>query len=261
MGIGFANGVTYRYPVPGVSAAARSIAGVLVGFALAAGCRQLNASHCGNQDGNATCAQRNAMAPYCDRCEPANDGCVVGPVIEPGCGEAETSSNPETTTVETAGSTEASSSDGTIDTADGSSSGEPSLCGNGVIDGEEGCDGEVPPGIDCTSEGFGEGVPVCRDDCTLDFTDCEQYMLCGNGEVGFGEDCDGANLGGQTCDDFPNLTGAGLACDTDCTFDMGACLACRENEQSCDPGEVCCDPKSSCVGLTTKRCCLNGLCL
>lgn len=231
--------------------------GVLLGFGLATGCRQLNASHCGNQAGNATCEQRDASAPYCDRCEAANDGCVATRVIEPGCGEAEVSSGPTTAISSSDGASEATSTSST-DPADSSSSGEPILCGNGMLDAEEACDGELPPGIDCTTEGFGEGVPVCRDDCTIDYTDCPEYMLCGNGEVGFGEDCDGSNLNGRSCADFPNLTGGGLACTARCTFDTVACLPCAENGEACTSGQtVCCDAEDTCGGLPTQ--CCSGL--
>lgn len=234
--------------------------GVLVGLGLAAGCRQLNASHCGNQDGNATCAQRNAMAPYCDRCEPTNDGCVVDPVLEPGCGEGETTSNPETTVSATTGSTAAESSD----TADGSSTGEPNLCGNGTIDEDEACDGEAfPAGTpSCTEEGFGKGTPACLEDCTqVDYTECPLYMLCGNDEVGFGEQCDGAVFGNgvSSCDDLPHFSGPGLTCTVDCTLDTSACAICREHGESCDDGDECCEEGEECAGLDQRCCVANAL--
>jgi hypothetical protein len=267
LGIGFEGKLTYRYPVPEGSKA-RLIVGVLVGLGLAAGCRQLNASHCGNQDGDATCLQRNEMAPYCDRCSAVDDGCVATPVREAGCGEAETSSNPATTTSATIGSSDAASSDAAstaaTEAADGSSTGEPSLCGNGMLDADEPCDGEMlPDGTpDCMAEGFGAGEPVCLDDCTLDYTDCPEYMLCGNGEVGFGEQCDGRNLGGRDCTNIPNtpnLTNGALACNADCTFDTSGCLACAENNEPCTSGQtLCCDaPTDTCGGLPAQ--CCHGL--
>lgn len=233
-----------------------------MGLGLAAGCRQLNASHCGNQAGDATCMERNAAAPYCNRCEPTNDGCVADPVSEPGCGQAEVSSGLEATASATAATdaaaTDATATDAASTAADASSTTEPDLCGNGVIDGDEACDGEVPPGLDCATEGFGEGTPVCLDDCTLDYTECSQYMLCGNGEVGFGEDCDGTNLGGRDCASFTNLANGTLACTAECTFDTSGCLPCAENGEMCVSGQtVCCDAEDMCGGLPTQ--CCNGL--
>ena len=40
--------------------ATRTIVAALAGLWLASACRQLNESHCGNQDGSATCMQRDA---------------------------------------------------------------------------------------------------------------------------------------------------------------------------------------------------------
>lgn len=231
---------------------------------MAGGCRQLNASHCGNQDGNATCEQRNPQVPFCDRCEAANDGCVVS--LE----QIALSCLSETTTgvmsSEESSSTAApseSSTGATTEVADSSSSGGPNLCGNGLIDDGEACDGElVPAEADCMTEEFGKGIPTCTDDCTmLDYTDCPAYMLCGNGEVGFGEDCDGMNLNGDSCEDFANLTGAGLACDERCMFDLAACLPCVESGEECSPGQsVCCEATDTCGGLLNKECCVGASC-
>lgn len=232
---------------------------VLASLVLAGGaCRQLNASHCGNQEGDLTCEQRDASARYCDRCVAVNDGCVASPPSEPGCGfGGEASTGPVTASE---GSTAATVAEST-DAVDSSSTGEPSLCGNGAIDEGEACDGELRPAEtpDCAAMRFGEGVPGCSDDCTmLDYTVCPGYGLCGNGEVGFGEQCDGANLNGQLCDDFPNLTGDGLVCTDRCAYDTSACMMCREHDQACDPRtDVCCDEGDICGGLDP-HCCAEG---
>lgn len=244
--------------------------GVLVGLGLAAGCRQLNASHCGNQAGDATCMQRNAMVPYCDRCSAVDDGCVAEPVSEAGCGETEASSGPPTTAVATIAPTDAGSADaasatiGSTDAAD-SSTGEPNLCGNGVIDGEEACDGELPEGTpDCAAMDYGAGTPTCADDCTISYMMCPTYEEeCGNGEVGEAEECDGTNLANQTCDDFQGMTGDGLVCTEACLFNTTDCMSCVESDDPCEPtGEPCCNaPAEACIGLLgNKRCCVgNGL--
>jgi hypothetical protein len=242
-----------------------------VGLGLAAGCRQLNESHCGNQDGDATCLQLNPMAPYCDRCSAINDGCVVDRVLEPGCAD-ETSSGPATTAVATIGSTDAAStnaasSDSSADAADSSTGEPPNLCDNGILDEGEECDGEpLPDGTpDCFAMEYGKGMPTCADDCTISYMTCPAYMEeCGNGEVGEAEECDGTNLANQTCDDFPNQTGDELLmCTGDCLFNTTNCLACVESDDACDPmGQPCCNaPDEACLGLLgNKRCCVgNGL--
>ena len=243
---------------------ARTIGALLAGLLLAVGgCRQRNASHCGNQQGNLTCQQRDPEAPYCNVCEAFNDGCLEERTNEPGC-DLGTSGGDDTTTSSSSDESSSGSSTEAVDSS--SSTGEPNLCGNGMIDEGEICDGMMlPEGITCMtkSKDFGEGMPGCTADClALDYTMCPLYMLCGNREVGFGEECDGEVFGGGigSCDDFPNLTGDGLTCDDDCMFDTSACMMCREHDQPCDPmADVCCDEGDVCGGaLAAKHCCTEG---
>lgn len=46
---------------------------------------------------------------------------------------------------------------------------------------------------------------------------------CGDGRVSFGEVCDGAELGDYTCQTFGFYAPEGLACATDCGFDLSGC--------------------------------------
>jgi hypothetical protein len=227
----------------------------VLGVGLAsASCRQLNASHCGNQAGDLTCEQRDQAAPYCDRCEAVNDGCVAQPVSEPGCAADEGAAS--TASATSTGGDETSTSS---DEASGTTA--PDACGNGTLDEGEACDGEqLPAEAACADEGFGEGVPGCADDCSLlDYTSCPGYGLCGNGEVGFGEQCDGDNLSGQSCDSLPNRTGEGLACTAECRLDDEACQMCREHAQPCAPDrDACCEAGEACVAVEMK-CCVPGL--
>ena len=229
---------------------------------MAVGCRQLNASHCGNQQGDLTCEQRNIDAPFCSVCEAANDGCVATRVE--GCGIG-ASSGPEPTTSGTpdesstaAASTAATTATETVD----SSTGEPDLCGNGNIDEGEGCDGEMlPAGIpDCEGLGFGPGTPGCTEDCTtVDYTGCPAYNACGDDIADLGEDCDGTDLNEHTCDDIDNRTGPGLECTDDCTFDTTACAVCKESGEDCSMSDVCCNADEVCAGLSPHCCIINGL--
>jgi hypothetical protein len=179
----------------------------------------------------------------------------------------ESSSGPESTSTSTSTGTtpqpttvDPDSSSSSADTTGSSSSGG-ATCGNGVIDEGEACDGRVLPlDADCTTLGFGEGMPRCIDDCTmLDYTVCPEYAECGNAEVNFGEECDGRNLGSMpSCGDFPNLMGDELACTDDCMYDTSACMACRENQQACEPStDTCCDAKDVCSSVALK-CCPRG---
>ncbi|MCX4242671.1 hypothetical protein [Paraliomyxa miuraensis] len=145
---------------------------------------------------------------------------------------------------------------------DSSGSGEPGSCGDGVLDPEEACDGEaLPDGETCEAHGYGRGLPACALDCSaIIYAVCPDYPECGNGEIGPGEECDGTELGGMSCDDLPNFTGNGLTCTRVCTLDASGCLFCQENEQSCDGGEACCDPRAECKSTVSvgKRCCIPG---
>ena len=206
------------------------------------------------------------MAPYCDRCVAFNDGCVAAPPDEVGCGFGEASTGPvaTTTTAEESEGSTAGSSSGDGEVLDSSSTGMPNLCGNGMLDEGEVCDGDMfPEDASCIAGGFGDGTIGCVPDCsTIDYTGCSEYMDCGNGEVANGEQCDGSVFAGsmQSCDDFPNLTGDGLACTDECMYDTSACMVCREHGQPCDRGkDVCCDEGDICGNtLSGPHCCAQG---
>lgn len=59
---------------------------------------------------------------------------------------------------------------------------------------------------------------------------------CGDGVRGLAEECDGADLGGATCETI-GMTGSGLACQDNCTFDRSACTGCGNGQ--IELGEVC----------------------
>jgi hypothetical protein len=58
--------------------------------------------------------------------------------------------------------------------ADETTAADP-VCGDGMIEGDEACDGEDLGGLDCTdaSANFTGGTLACADDCTLDVTGCD----------------------------------------------------------------------------------------
>ena len=128
------------------------------------------------------------------------DGTTTSPATtEPGTGTGESS---------TGGSTDATVTDGT-----GSSTGEPAVCGDGVVQGSEACDdGNMDDTDACLStcvaascgDGFVQaGVEAC-DDGNMDDTDTCVGMCvvasCGDGFVGPGEACDDGNqVDGDAC--------------------------------------------------------------
>lgn len=73
-----------------------------------------------------------------------------------------------------------------------------SLCGNGVIEGAEQCDGENLGSNDCTTVGdFSGGTLRCTSGCVFDTADCVPSTECGNGQIQNAEVCDGENLAGE----------------------------------------------------------------
>jgi hypothetical protein len=132
----------------------------------------------------------------------------------------------------------------------------PSCCGDGVVEGDETCDGDCPEACDdgdaCTTEVLGgsadtcdvfcEATPVlactsgdgcCPAGCVIaDDDDCPE--LCGNGLVEAGEICDGNCPTG--CDDGDSCTvetlkGSAETCDAECAV---------TNIEACTTGDDCC---------------------
>lgn len=104
---------------------------------------------------------------------------------------------------------------------DSGSNNNTELCGNGVVDVGEECDGDALDEQTCVTQGMTGGVLGCTFGCTFDRSNC---LGCGNGQIEVGEVCDGSNLDGQTCADVGNFTGGTLACGADCTsYDTSGC--------------------------------------
>lgn len=127
------------------------------------------------------------------------------------------------------------------------------LCGNGVLDEGEPCDGDSLP---CAELGLGLGIASCTNTCELEVSAC---TLCGNGVVDAGEDCDG--------DAVPSSCAAqgfalgDVACDAACHFDVSGCSTCGDGivsgAEPCDPAapglcacsESCIEDAQSCVSV------------
>jgi len=99
-----------------------------------------------------------------------------------------------------------------------------SLCGNGVVEGVESCDGVNLGGASCASFGFTSGTLACTLGCGYDVSGCA--VTCGNGTIEGAEECDQGNLNGNTC--LTQGFGAGtLACGSGCLFDTSGCYTQR----------------------------------
>ena len=94
----------------------------------------------------------------------------------------------------------------------GSDEATPASCGNGVVEGDEACDGDDLGGASCADFGFDDGALVCDPACDLVTDAC---FTCGDGELALGEVCDGTNLAGQSCASL-GFGGGTLSCSADC---------------------------------------------
>jgi len=112
------------------------------------------------------------------------------------------------------------------------------VCGDGVIQGDEACDGSDLRGATCVSEGYTGGTLACAvATCTYDHTACEN-VICGNALIEGDEACDGFELGDQTCEGLGFRAGA-LACAADCTHDTAGCVPVDCGNGILDEQETC----------------------
>ena len=146
-----------------------------------------------------------------------------------------------------------------------------SECNNGVLEGEEICDGDQ----------FAEGKRVCphgssiddvtkitcTDSCVLNTSACvpdAPENKCGNGELDEGEDCDGDKFadGKRVCPEDSSVDDVSkITCSETCTINATACEAkekCVEDTQICDGNvyKVCVQESwmSEDCSLTHKTC-------
>jgi hypothetical protein len=171
-----------------------------------------------------------------DATDPTNPGSSESGSSESGSsgsGESTTAIDP---TVDP--TTESSSTDPTVDPD--SSTGEPVMCGDGVISGNEICDGDNYGDDTCQSQGFMEGVLTCSPDC-LGF-DTYQCFICGDGDIQGTEECDGPLDSDMDCEAL-GFTEGPINCDmSTCQLDISSCTLCgdgvAEGEEFCDMGDL-----------------------
>ncbi|GEM_PF-6029287 len=86
------------------------------------------------------------------------------------------------------------------------------LCGNGIIEGDEVCDGHtMPTGMTCQILGFSGGTLGCNSDCSVVDTSACTPPVCGDGILNIDN--------GETCDDGNAVGGDG--CDPTCQIELG----------------------------------------
>ncbi|MFH2010840.1 MAG: hypothetical protein ABI333_29835 [bacterium] len=115
----------------------------------------------------------------------------------------------------------------------------PDVCGNGVLEPAEQCDGPELGDESCQSLGFTSGNLACTSDCTYELRGCTG---CGNGVLELDEACDGVELGSQACRTL-GFAGGVLACRDDCSFELRGCEqgcgnALVEGAEDCDGADL-----------------------
>jgi cysteine-rich repeat protein len=124
------------------------------------------------------------------------------------------------------------------------------LCGDGIADTGEACDGGDLDGHTCVTEGYTAGMLLCTPDCDLDASLC---TLCGNGGVEGTEVCDGGNLDGHTCV-TEGFTAGMISCTSSCTLDTSLCTTCGNGVT--ETGEQC-DDHNTMSGDGCSSTCMN----
>jgi len=120
----------------------------------------------------------------------------------------------------------------------------PPVCGNGIREGGEQCDGADLGGATCASQNCAAGTPTCSASCTLSYASCTQCQVCGNGVREGSEQCDGSDLGGATCASR-NCSGGTPTCSSSCGLSYASCTGCqvcgnnvREGAEVCDGSDL-----------------------
>jgi hypothetical protein len=126
---------------------------------------------------------------------------------------------------------------------------ETAECGDGVLNGDEACDGTDLGSEDCLTQGFEFGDVTCSDTCELDTSAC-RIAECGDGVLEGDEACDLQDFGDATCESLGEDDGV-LMCAEDCSaIDTTGCDVCYEpcnDLWACTQTEV--DGEKLCVGL------------
>ncbi|MCA9638885.1 MAG: hypothetical protein KC420_22815, partial [Myxococcales bacterium] len=168
----------------------------------ACACTTQNLDHCNYRGGDSFCAAGQSERPYCSVCAADFDGCTNDPpsaeclpegsssasasasstatsltssgsasdATTAGTATTSTSTSTATSTTEGETSTTTTTSTTTSSTTDDSTTSStteaPDLCGNGMLDENEVCDGDKFGGKTCLDFGWTGGKLGCADDCS-----------------------------------------------------------------------------------------------
>lgn len=114
----------------------------------------------------------------------------------------------------------------------------PGVCGDGVRQSGETCDGTDLGVATCETVGYTGGQLACRADCTIDPGGCTR---CGDGVAQGEEECDIEDLGDVTCQSEGYYDGQ-ATCTEACLLDLLDCQTygrCGDDLIQDVPGEVC----------------------
>ena len=149
------------------------------------------------------------------------------------------------------------------------SAGEEDLCGNGVLDESEQCDGSLfQEGLTCESLGYSGGTLTCQNSCHFTVVTCGETAQPGSA-CNCGSDCEGTTANPGICVSGVCMTSAGGAC-----AEAGTAQGCSEGSrcwglEGADTG-ICwpdcdsftcagtCDDDGSCVPDANTSC--DGTC-
>ena len=222
----------------------------------------------GNTDSHDGCSDRCAVEPHCgDGIRNGDEACdgddVPTSCVElgfatgtVGCTGACAIDDSDCRPAEDCASIGDEDGDGLADCEDPDCEGhfECPACGDGILQRDEACEGEVPEGMSCADHGFNSGSLACAA-CRIDSAGCFDVELCdavgdedGNGDADCDDeaceghfacpDCgDGVIQQGEMCD---GSIPAGLSC-SNYGFNDGAltCTACQIDPVGCFNTEIC----------------------
>lgn len=115
------------------------------------------------------------------------------------------------------------------------------VCGNGVVENGEDCDGAryaATQKTNCRSYGYNSAPVGCGDDCRLDLSPCVLAGACGDGVFNEGyEGCDTALEVQPDCPS-PRFSGGQVRCRAWCIADTRTCHTCGDGLLSPEDGEL-----------------------
>lgn len=130
------------------------------------------------------------------------------------------------------------------------------VCGDGVLDPNEECDGSELDAQTCDGFGFDGGTLLCSPECAYDTSMCDAAAVCGDGlldvdteecDCGNGQ-CTAAQLGNVNCMALPSpkgtpYSGGPLSCNPQtCTLNQQGCTYCgdgiRNGNEPCEAGDL-----------------------